>query len=103
MLRVLPEVVELIAEDAWERDAIVRIENLHRAAEDRIVDRTAAQLGDRRGIPGFDPFQRTLPFDVLQPDERVRALRFGRSSGNGGGSCDDFAHSAQTHVNLPRG
>ena len=99
--RVLPEVVQLIAEDARECDAIVRIEDLHGAAEDRIVHGAAAQLRDRRRVLRLHPLQRPFAFDLFQPDERVRLLCGRRHGGHGGCYDGDFAHATHFHLALP--
>ena len=71
MVRVLPEVVQVLAAPPDERDAVVGVEHLARLGAQAVEPGAAGQRAEGRRVAVPDPVQRRGAGDVFQPPVRV--------------------------------
>ncbi len=79
VISVLPKVVERTPKDAGVSDLVLGIEDLLEPIEERLIQRSLAQDGNRCRVLGIHPLHGARTFDVLEPDERVIRRGAGRS------------------------
>ena len=70
VLRVAPEVVEVVAASAHVRDAGIGVEHFERLGA-HLLEAVAAELGERGLVVLAHPVQRVVAGDVLEPQVRV--------------------------------
>src|SRR5258708_24649268 len=68
---VLPEIGEMVADEAWISDTIGGIDDRRRRLAKALVSRVAFEFAERSNVLRPHPFERAWALDLFQPQKRI--------------------------------